>query len=65
MIYVNGQSHEDATTVAALLDRLGLGGDARGVAVALDGEVLPRSLWSSAPLAPGTRVEVVGAIQGG
>lgn len=65
MIYVNGSEQPDAATVAALLERLGLGEGARGVAVALDGAVVPRSEWRSAPLAPGVRVEVVGAIQGG
>ena len=65
MIYVNGDEQQDAATVAALLERLGFGERARGVAVALDGEVVPRSAWGSARLAPGTRVEVVGAIQGG
>jgi sulfur carrier protein len=65
VIYVNGREQPDAATVAALLERLGLGQQARGVAVALDGEVLPRSQWSTAPLRSGMRVEVVGATQGG
>ena len=65
MIYVNGDEQPDAVSVAALLERLGIGEQARGVAVALDGEVLPRSQWPTAPLRPGMRVEVVGAIQGG
>jgi sulfur carrier protein len=65
VIYVNGREQPDAASVAALLERLGLGEQARGVAVALDGEVLPRSQWQTAQLEPGTRVEVVGAIQGG
>jgi sulfur carrier protein len=65
LIYVNGREQPDATSVAALLERLGIGEQARGVAVALDGEVLPRSQWHSVVLEPGTRVEVVGAIQGG
>jgi sulfur carrier protein len=65
VIYVNGSEQPDATTVAALLERLGIGAQARGVAVALDGVVLPRSQWQSSPLPPGTRVEVVSAIQGG
>jgi sulfur carrier protein len=65
LIYVNGNEQQDAATVAALLERLGFGDDARGVAVALDGEVVPRSQWSSAEVVPGARVEVVGAIQGG
>ena len=37
----------------------------RGVAVAVDGEVVPRSAWDATTLADGQRVEVVGAIQGG
>jgi sulfur carrier protein len=65
MIYVNGDEQPDAASVAALLERLGLGPEPRGVAIALDGEVLPRSQWRSCPLGPGARVEVVGAIQGG
>jgi sulfur carrier protein len=40
-------------------------GGARGVAVALDGEVVPRGEWSSTPLAEGRKVEVLAAIQGG
>ena len=37
----------------------------RGVAVALDGEVVPRSEWHITPLREGQRVEVLAAIQGG
>jgi sulfur carrier protein len=65
VIYVNGNEQADAANVAVLLERLGVGGDARGIAVAVDGEVVPRSQWISAALAPGVKVEVVGAIQGG
>ncbi len=36
-----------------------------GIAVAVDGEVVPRSLWPSTPLADGAVVEVVTAVQGG
>jgi thiazole synthase len=38
---------------------------AHGVAVALDGEVVPRAEWASTPLAEGSKVEVLAAIQGG
>ncbi|MCA1689192.1 MAG: sulfur carrier protein ThiS [Actinobacteria bacterium] len=65
MIVVNGQTRPGAATLAALLGELGLGAGARGVAVAVDGEVVPRSEWEARPLADGARVEVVGAIQGG
>lgn len=50
------------TTVSALLDSLGFGG--RGVAVAMDNAVLPRSRWAT-ELFDGARLEVVTAVQGG
>jgi sulfur carrier protein len=65
MIYVNGDAQDNAPSVTALLERLGLGATPRGVAVALDGEVLPRATWDAQTLRDGARVEVVGAIQGG
>lgn len=36
-----------------------------GVAVAVDGAVVPRSAWAVTPLADGARVELVNAVQGG
>jgi sulfur carrier protein len=67
MIVVNGDESDLAAgeTVAAVLARLGLALDARGVAVAVDGEVVPRSAWPSYGLADGARVEVLTAMQGG
>ncbi len=66
-IEVNGEriEIEAATTVAAVVERSGAGGDRRGVAVAVDGEVVPRSAWGKTELREGQRVEVLGAIQGG
>ncbi len=52
-------------TPAAALAELGLEPGARGVAVAVDGEVVPRAEWESRPLADGARVEVLTAMQGG
>ena len=37
----------------------------RGVAVAVNGEVVPRSAWPGARLSDGDRVEVLTAAQGG
>ena len=37
----------------------------RGVAVAVQGEVVPRAEWVTMCLRNGDRIEVVGAIQGG
>jgi sulfur carrier protein len=66
-IVVNGRPHALAAgeTVARLLELLDVGADARGVAVAVEGEVIPRRQWQTRTLAPGERVEVVRAVQGG
>jgi sulfur carrier protein len=56
---------EDGATVAGLLERMGVESDARGIAVAVDGEVVPRGRWAEVELADDARVEVVTAIQGG
>jgi sulfur carrier protein len=53
---------DDATTVGALLATLGY--PDRGIAVAVDWAVLPRSRWET-PLSDGARIEVVTAVQGG
>jgi sulfur carrier protein len=50
-------------TVAELLTTLDL--PARGVAVAVNGEVVRRVDWPAARLAEGDRVEVLTAAQGG
>jgi sulfur carrier protein len=66
-IELNGEpvEVEDAATVAAIVTQVGAPAGRRGVAVAVDGEVVPRSEWERTPLTDGQRVEVVGAIQGG
>ena len=66
-VRVNGEPTEveDGATVTALLERLDLPGRGRGVAVAVDAEVVPRGAWDRTRLEPGARVEVVQAIQGG
>jgi len=67
MIVLNGESSDlrAGETLAAVLARLGVGLDARGVAVAVDGEVVPRAAWVSFALAEDARVEVLTAMQGG
>lgn len=54
-----------AATVAALLDEKEIGAQARGVAVALNGAVVPRKAWPSTAINPGDVVEIVRAQQGG
>ncbi|KDF00435.1 thiamine biosynthesis protein ThiS [Mycobacterium sp. ENV421] len=53
---------DDGTTVSGLLDTLGF--PDRGIAVAVNWSVLPRSQWDST-VPEGARVEVVTAVQGG
>ena len=66
-VLVNGQPRDvdDGATVAALLDTLDVPPEARGVAVAVDAEVVPRGAWDRTVLADGAQVEVVTAVQGG
>ena len=67
MIVLNGERSDvpPGETVAAVLARLGVHPLAGGVAVAVDGEVVPRAAWNSRTLADGSRVEVLTAMQGG
>lgn len=68
MIAVNGTPNArvpPGATVRAVLDVLGIDDAARGVAVAVDGEVVPRAEWSSAVVVDDARVEVLTAVQGG
>ncbi len=67
MIVLNGQDSDlsPGETVAAVLGRLGLEIDARGVAVAVDGQVVPRAGWETFALPADARVEVLSAMQGG
>lgn len=64
-IVVNGAPREtdDETTVDALVRSMG--GGERGVAVALNGEVVPRSAWSTTQIEEADRVEVLRAVGGG
>jgi sulfur carrier protein len=66
-VIVNGEPRELAAgaTVATVVELLDVGPGARGVAVALDGEVVTRSRWPGTELCEGALVEVVAAIQGG
>jgi sulfur carrier protein len=66
-VLVNGERRElpPGTTVSGLLDALAVQAGGRGVAVAVDAEVVPRGEWETTALDEGARVEVVRAIQGG
>jgi sulfur carrier protein len=64
-IIINGEPHTmmEAATVADVIAVLGA--PPVGVAVAVDGEVVPRASWSTHQLPAEARVEVLTAVQGG
>lgn len=65
-VVVNGEPRALPTdaTVASAVRRLGIG-TGRGVAVAVNDEVVTRAAWETTRLSPGDRVEVLTAVQGG
>lgn len=64
LITVNNESVEirEGTTVAELIGTLGF--PDKGIAVAIDWTVLPRSEWDDV-VTEGAKIEVVTAVQGG
>jgi sulfur carrier protein len=66
VIFINGEPRERAgATIVELLADLGVEDRARGVAVAVDGEVVPRAEWPERRINDGERVEALSAMQGG
>ena len=66
-VTVNGRPTEleGSSTVADVLVAIGREPSARGVAVAVNGEVVRKAEWSSTILGTGDRVEVLTAVGGG
>ncbi len=66
-VLVNGEATvlADGATVKTAVEALELPASGRGVAVAVDAEVVPRGQWSAHELQEGARVEILRAIQGG
>lgn len=64
-VVVNGESRvlDADTTLDGLVDELGL--ERRGLAVAVNGEVVPRSTWTGHLVADGDQVEILTIAQGG
>lgn len=64
-LLLNGVEHDlpDGSSVADAVAALGAPG--RGVAVAVDDQVVPRAEWPRYRLRDGVRVEVLTAVQGG
>jgi sulfur carrier protein len=67
VILLNGESFDvpQGETLVVVLERVGVSPVARGIAVAVDGEVIPRACWDVFALAEDARVEVLTAMQGG
>ena len=66
-VTINGEPRELSVgaTVEQVVRESGAAPEGRGVAVALDGEVVPRGEWATTAVREGQRVEVVQAVQGG
>ncbi len=64
-IQVNGTSEPLVATLEALLAEKAVDTEQRGIAVALNGAVVPRAAWPATALRPGDNVEIVRARQGG
>jgi sulfur carrier protein len=66
-VVLNGSEAElaDGATVREAVESLDLPAEGRGVAVAVNAEVVPRTEWETHELTDGARVEVLRAIQGG
>jgi len=65
-IRVNGEAEPlGAATLAVLLAEKAVDTEQKGIAVALNGAVVPRAAWAETPLKAGDNVEIVRARQGG
>ena len=65
-IRVNGQDEPlTVATLSALLEEKAVDVGQRGIAVALNGSVVPRTDWAATTLNPGDTIEIVRARQGG
>jgi sulfur carrier protein len=64
-IRVNGEIQPLLASLSALLREKEIAPDARGIAIAVNGTVVPRAAWPSTHLHAGDQVEIVRARQGG
>lgn len=66
-VMINGIRQElaEGATVAIVVASLRSAPEGRGVAVAVEGEVVPRAEWPTTPLRDGASIEIVAAVQGG
>ena len=66
-LIVNGQeqSVDDASTLLDLLIEMNIGTEQKGIAVAVNAEVIARAIWADMRLRNGDRVDIIHAVQGG
>ena len=67
IIFVNGERREvpDGVVLSEVVTAHGESRPRRGIAVAVDGSVVPRARLADTTLDEGARVEIVTAVQGG
>lgn len=66
-LIVNGQeqSVDDASTLLDLLIEMNFKAEQKGIAVAVNAEVIARAIWADMRLRNGDRVDIIHAVQGG
>jgi sulfur carrier protein len=66
-VVVNGEATEfaEGTTVAKIVETLGRDPSGRGIAVAVNGAVIPRGTWQETKVRNDDEIEVLAAVGGG
>ncbi len=64
-IRVNGKAVPHVPALRTLLSELGYSAEQPGIAVALNGRVIPRGQWADQTICGGDEIDIVGAVQGG
>ena len=66
LLTLNGRGVETtALYLHKLLQEQGLQPESKGIAVAINGEIVPRSEWATTELGNGDAIEMITAMQGG
>lgn len=65
-VHVNNQSQqtEEGAILSELLHKLGFE-ESRGIAIAINDQVLPKTAWNSHALSPNDHITIIRATQGG
>jgi thiamine biosynthesis protein ThiS len=66
-ITLNGETRtvQDGLTVLGLLTAIGTARSQKGIAVAVNAEIVPAENWPSTRLKTGDQVDIIHAVQGG